>query len=117
VCDGDDDCGDGSDEDTGPGGVCGKVVFQLNYFVTIMPSSRMSVIMNIINVDDVRTLIIGTEMVPEMLAVFNLLTWLIAQEDFININKRAFTFFLVFFQFHSFYVFILRKCQHFQSHP
>ena len=25
VCDGDDDCGDGSDEDTGAGGKCGKV--------------------------------------------------------------------------------------------
>lgn len=26
VCDGDNDCGDGSDEDTGAGGICGKIV-------------------------------------------------------------------------------------------
>jgi hypothetical protein len=26
VCDGDNDCGDGSDEDIGPGGICGKII-------------------------------------------------------------------------------------------
>jgi hypothetical protein len=32
----------------------------------------------------IKALMMGTEMVSEMLAIFNLLTWLRAQEDFIN---------------------------------
>jgi hypothetical protein len=33
-------------------------------------------------------LLMGTDMVPEILVVFNKLTWLIAQEDFINISRH-----------------------------
>jgi hypothetical protein len=40
VCDGDDDCGDGSDEDTGAGGICGKVAISKKCLLHVQAVSK-----------------------------------------------------------------------------
>jgi hypothetical protein len=42
-----------------------------------------------------QTLMMGTQMVPQMSVIFNQLTWLIAKENFINICMFSVVYYLV----------------------